>query len=97
MSKNENIIEMRDENGEKVEFEHLLTYEYAENFYAALLPITPMEDFEDGEVLIMRVEEDGAEDVLYPVATQEELEGAWNAFCEVYYDDEEDDEEGEEE
>jgi len=93
---NENIIEMVDENGAKVEFEHLMTYEYGENFYVALLPVTPIEDFEDGEVLIMRVEEDGDEDIFSAVETQEELEGAWNAFCELYDEEYEDDEEDDE-
>ena len=93
----ENIIEMVDENGEKVEFEHLLTFEYGEQFYVALLPVTPMEDFEDGEVLIMRLEEDGDEDVFTAVESEEELEGAWNAFCEIYDEEFEDEDEEDEE
>ena len=77
---NENILELTDDEGNKVQFEHLLTFEYGENFYVSLLPVTPLEDFEDGEVLIMRLEEDGDDDIFLPVETEEELEGAWNAF-----------------
>ena len=85
---NENIIELIDDEGETVQFEHLLTFEYGEAFYEALLPVEPLEGMDDGEVLLMKVEEDGEEDVFLPVETEEELEGAWNAFLEIYYDDE---------
>lgn len=86
---NENILELTDDEGNKVQFEHLLTFEYGENFYVSLLPVTPLEDFEDGEVLIMRLEEDGDDDIFLPVETEEELEGAWNAFLELYNDEDE--------
>ena len=91
---NENILELTDDEGNKVQFEHLLTFEYGENFYVSLLPVTPLEDFEDGEVLIMRLEEDGDDDIVLPVETEEELEGAWNAFLELY-NDEDEEEDGE--
>ncbi len=86
---NENIIELTDDEGNTVEFEHLLTFEYGENFYCALLPVEPLPDMEDGEVLIMRVEEQDDGDLILPVETEEELEGAWNVFLEEYYGDDE--------
>ena len=39
----------------------------------------------------MRVVEGEEEDTFMPVETEEELEGAWNAFIEEYYGDCEDD------
>lgn len=91
----ENIIEMTDEQGTTVQFEHLLTFEYGEYFYVALLPVEKFEGFEEGEVLLMRLEETEDESIFTPVETEEELEGAWNAFLEIYYED--DDEEQEDE
>ena len=94
MAENENeIIILTDEDGNDVQFEHLLTYEYGENFYIALLPVDDLEnlDMEDGEVLLMRVEDDPDSDdgdIILPIETEEELEGAWNAFIELYYEDE---------
>ena len=90
---NENVIELIDEEGETVEFEHLLTFEYGESFYVALLPVEPLEGMDEGEVLLMKVIEEGEEDVFLPIETEEELEGAWNAFLEIYYDEDEDGEE----
>ncbi len=90
MAENDNIIILTDENDNQVKFEHLITYEYGENFYIALLPVEDMEglDMEDGEVLLMRIEEDpeSDDDLILPIETEEELEGAWNAFIETYYE-----------
>ena len=83
-----NVIELEDEEGNATQFEHLLTFEYGENFYVALLPVSEAEDMEDGEVLIMRLVEEEEEDLFLPVETEEELEGAWNAFLEIYYEEE---------
>ena len=97
MEENNNIIQLQDEDGNNVDFEHLLTFEYGEKFYVALLPVEPMEDMEDGEVLLFRLEETDDEegDLLLPIETEEELEGAWNAFMEIYYEDDEEEEEEE--
>lgn len=86
----DSIIEATDEEGNAVSFEHLLTFEYGENFYVALLPLELPEDMEEGEVVLMRLTEEGDEDVFNAIETEEELEGAWNAFLEMYYEDDED-------
>ena len=49
-----NIIDMTDTDGNIVQFEHLLTFEYGENFYVGLLPVEPIE----GMVVEMSVYED---------------------------------------
>lgn len=95
MNENENlydteIITLVDEKGNDVDFELLLMYEYGERTYLAMLPVDNSNiDLEDGEVLIMRREEDlDTEDEfsVLPIETEEELEGAWNAFNELYYE-----------
>lgn len=56
---NENIIELVDEEGETVQFEHLATIEHEGDFYIVLTELT--EDMpEDGEcdVVIMKIEQD---------------------------------------
>ena len=83
-----NIIDMTDTDGNIVQFEHLLTFEYGEHFYVGLLPVEPIEGMEEDEVLIMRLEEDGENDIFMPVETEEELLGAWSAFMDGYYGEE---------
>ncbi len=93
----DNLIEMMDDEGTVLQFEHLLTFEVDESFYIAFTPVEKTGEFEVGEVLIMRIEEDGENgDVYMPIETEEELDELWEIFQQLYYeDDEEDDEEDE--
>lgn len=93
----ENIIELTDEDGNNVEFEILMTFDYGDNFYAAMVPACDCgceecEEEEEEEVLLMRVEEDGEEDVFYPIEDDEELENVWQEFLKIYYEEESDEE-----
>ncbi len=94
MSEEITKIEMLDEDGNKIEFEHLLTFEVEDEFFIAFTPIGKFQDFEEGEVLIMRIEEDEENGEVYlPIETEEELESLWNIFQELYYEDEDEEEE----
>ena len=89
-------IDLMDEEGNKFSFEPLLTFDVDDEFYIAMLPMQPIDDFEEDEVLIMRIKEDeeGGETYL-PIESQEELNMLWDIFQEIYYaeDDEEYDDE----
>lgn len=58
MSEQSNIIELIDENGEAVSFEHLATIEHEGGYYIALMVIDEEGSEEEGEVVIMKIEED---------------------------------------
>lgn len=84
------LIELMDDEGNKLSFEHLLTFEVEDEFFIAITPVNDMEDFKEGEVLIMRVNEDGEDGELYtPIESQEELDSLWEIFQQLYYEDEE--------
>lgn len=84
----DNIIEMMDEDGSLLKFEHLLTFEADEDFFIAFTPVEKMEDFDVGEVLIMRIEEDDEHgDVYLPIETEEELDRLWEVFQQLYYEE----------
>lgn len=81
----ENIIEMIDEDGGVFEFEYLLTFEVEDDYFLAFTPIEPMEEFDLGDVLIMRIgEDDDGEEVYLPIESQEELDALWEIFQELY-------------
>lgn len=89
-----NLIEMQDEDGNVLKFEHLLTFEVDEEFYVAFTPVEKMDEFDVGEVLIMRIREDDDGDVYLPIETEQELDELWTIFQQLYYEgDEEDGEE----
>lgn len=83
------LVELTDDQGNKLSFEHLLTFEVDEDFFIAITPLEDMEDFKEGEVMIMRVEDDGEDGEVYlPIESDEELSRLWEIFQELYYADE---------
>ncbi len=83
------LIELLDDEGNKLSFEHLLTFEVEDEFFIAITPVEETEDFKEGEVLIMRIGDDGEDGEVYtPIESQEELDKLWEIFQELYYEDE---------
>ena len=93
MEEEKNLIELVDDDGNAIKMEHLLTYESNDAFYAAFLPYEENGE-ESDEVVIMRLEEDEkGDDMFLPIEEDEELETAWEAFLNIYYEDDDDDDE----
>ena len=89
MAEELNLIEMMDDEGNILKFEHLLTFEVENDFFIAFTPVEKMAEFDVGEVLIMRIQEDDEHgDVYVPIETEEELDRLWGIFQEIYYEDE---------
>lgn len=98
------IIELIDENGEEVAFEHLMTIEHEEGYYIILVPFTQEEngeeEEEEEEVVILKLEQDEkGEDCYTTIEDEALLEAVFSKFVaaieeeEEYgeYDDEEED------
>lgn len=89
----EAIISMEDDEGKVQDFECLLEFEYGGEPFIAFTPLEPTDEFDVGEVLIMREGEDENGYVVYlPIDSQEELDELWNVFRGLYYEEEELDE-----
>ena len=90
-----NIIELVDENGEAVEFEHLMTLEHEGDYYIVLMApeaeegAEPSED--EGEVLILKIEKDPEtdENIYVTVEDEEVSQAVFNQFV-AMMDEEED-------
>lgn len=54
----EDIVQLVDEDGNEVDFEHLMTLEHKGQTYICLVPVEPMEDVEEDELVILRIETD---------------------------------------
>ena len=72
----ENIIELIDENGEAVQFEHLATLEHEGEYYIALMLLDEEHSVDDdeGEVVIMKIEKDENDEECYVYVEDEELQ-----------------------
>lgn len=77
----DNYIVLNDENGDEVQFEFLDLIEYESNEYVVLLPT----DDEDGEVVILEVEDtDGDEESYISVDDEETLMKVFEIFKEKF-------------
>ena len=80
----EDIVELVDEDGNEVSFEHLMTLEHNGNAYICLVPVEPMEDVGEDELVIMRIEtdEDG-NDYYATIDDEAELDEVFEKYLEI--------------
>ena len=69
----ENIIELVDEDGNEVTFEHLMTLEHKGKNYIMLVPVEPMEDVAEDEMVILQIETDEEGNDYYASVEDEDL------------------------
>jgi uncharacterized protein YrzB (UPF0473 family) len=72
MENGNEIVELIDEEGKTVRFEHLMTVEHEGEKYVLLVTIDEVEDLDEDEVIILRIEEDENGDDAY-VGVEDEL------------------------
>lgn len=84
----DNVLVLKDENGQEIEFEYLDTIERGGKEYIVLLPLDESVEDEEGEVVILEVKEaeDGEEEFL-PVEDEDELNAVFEEFKERMKDE----------
>ena len=80
----DNIIVLNDEDGNEIEFEYLDAVTMDDKEYIVLLPV---EEEENGEVVIFRVEGEGETETYVGLEDEEEAEKVFNLFKEKAKDD----------
>ena len=76
-----NFVVLTDDEGNEVEFEHIDTMELNGETYMAFIPAElSLED--EAELVILKVIEEGDEEILSSIEDEQELENAYNAFME---------------
>lgn len=69
----DNIIELVDENDNPVRFEHIMTVQYEGEDYVLLAPAEPIEDMDEDEVLVLRIENDENGEEVYVSLDDDDL------------------------
>ena len=91
MEEVENIVTLNDEDGNEVKFEFLDLIDLDEEQYVVLLPISEdNEETEDGEVVILKLEDtedDSDEESYVSVEDEETLMKVFNIFKEKFKDE----------
>ena len=86
----DNIIILNDENGNEVKFEFLDLVELDEEEYVVLLPVTEEGEEDEGEVVILKLEdtdENAGEESYVGVEDEEILNKVFAIFKEKYKDE----------
>lgn len=82
------IVTLVAEDGTEQEFFTLATFDLDDKWYIVLEPATPVEGFEEGDVIIFRLEEDeNGEEVYQPIEDEEELNKAFAEFEKMLTED----------
>lgn len=58
MEENSNLVQLQDENGNDVNFEHLMTVEYKDSYYVVLEATEDTDDCKEGEAIILKIVQD---------------------------------------
>ncbi len=86
----DNIIRLNDEDGNEVQFEFLDLVELDNEEYVVLLPVTEEGEEEEGEVVILKLEdtdEESEEESYVGVEDEEILNKVFSIFKEKYKDE----------
>lgn len=86
------FITITDEEGNEYELEHLGSFEFNGETYAAFLPAEMDEDDEDYGIILMKVIEENGEELFSTLDSDEELEAVYNYYMEELFDEEDDEE-----
>ena len=86
----EDIVQLVDEDGNEVDFEHLMTLEHNGNAYICLVPVEPMEDVAEDGLVILRIETDEeGNDIYATIEDDAELDAVFEKYLEIAEADEE--------
>lgn len=87
----ENIVELVDDEGNAVLFEHLMTLEHKGGVYICLAPAEEVEDIEEDELVIMRIQQDkDGNDFYTTIESEAELQEVFEKYLEIAEADEDD-------
>lgn len=89
MAENENVVDeeqdeiivLQDEDGKEVEFNHIATLDYNDEWYIYLQPVELGDDMEDDEMFIFKIEEDkDGNDLFTPVEDEDLLQKLYDEY-----------------
>ena len=80
MQENDNLVQLQDENGKDVNFEHLMTIEHEGNYYVVLEAREDTDDCKEGEAIILKIvrDEESDEDVYATIEDEAEFNAVFD-------------------
>lgn len=86
----EAIVELIDDDGNELSFEHLMSLEHNGSIYICLAPLEPMEDVAEDELVIMKIlQDENGNDYYSTIESEQELNEVFEKYLELAEADEE--------
>ena len=75
----QNIVQLQDEQGNDISFEHLMTIQHEGSYYVVLEAVQDMEECMEGESIILKiVQDEQGEDMYVTVEDEEEMKAVFD-------------------
>ena len=86
-----NLVQLQDENGKEINFEHLMTVEYEGSYYVVLEATEDTDDCKEGEAIILKIirDDESGDDVYATIEDEEEFNAVFDKVMAIM--EEEDD------
>ena len=91
MEENNNLVQLQDENGNDVNFEHLMTVEYEGSYYVVLEATEDTDDCKEGEAIILKIirDEESGDDVYATIEDEEEFNAVFDKVMAIMEEEDE--------
>lgn len=91
MEENSNLIQLQDENGKDVNFEHLMTVEHEGSYYVVLEAAEDTDDCKEGEAIILKIirDEESGDDVYATIENEAEFNAVFDRVMEIMEEEDE--------
>ena len=91
MEENNNLVQLQDENGKEINFEHLMTVEYEGSYYVVLEATEDSDDCKEGEAIILKIirDDESGDDVYATIEDEAEFNAVFDRVMEIMEEEDE--------
>lgn len=91
MEENNNLVQLQDENGNEINFEHLMTVEYEGSYYVVLEAAEDTDDCKEGEAIILKIirDEESGDDVYATIEDEAEFNAVFEKCMAIMEEEDE--------
>ena len=91
MEENNNLVQLQDENGNEINFEHLMTVEYEGSYYVVLEATEDTDDCKEGEAIILKIirDDESGDDVYATIEDEDELNAVFEKCMAIMEEEDE--------
>ena len=91
MEENNNLVQLQDENGNEINFEHLMTVEYEGSYYVVLEATEDTDDCKEGEAIILKIirDDESGDDVYATIEDEEEFNAVFDRVMVIMEEEDE--------